>query len=132
MSMKSQRPPQRPVQFPRWMGSVVGFAVADRKTGFAPSASSVTTTVWSQALAFPVPPVEGKLMAISPGSPPATTGKFACVTPGGAIIFGGLQVFPWSVVSVDDIHGVAHDAGLEATGLHRFGDRWCAVLEVGA
>jgi SAM-dependent methyltransferase len=42
------------------------------------------------------------------------------------------QVFPWSVVSVDDIHGVAHDAGLEATGLHRFGDRWCAVLEVGA
>jgi hypothetical protein len=39
------------------------------------------------------------------------------------------EVFPWSVVGVDDILGVARGAGLEATGMHRFANRWCAVLE---
>lgn len=39
------------------------------------------------------------------------------------------QAFPWSVVGVDDIHGLARGAGLEATGMHRFAHRWCAVLE---
>jgi len=39
------------------------------------------------------------------------------------------HAFPWSVVGVDDIHGLARDAGLRSTGMHRFADRWCAVLE---
>jgi len=39
------------------------------------------------------------------------------------------QTFPWSVVGVDDIHGLARAAGLEATGMHRFAHRWGAVLE---
>ena len=39
------------------------------------------------------------------------------------------QIFPWSVVGVDAIGGIAHEAGLEATGVHRFADRWCAVVE---
>ncbi len=42
------------------------------------------------------------------------------------------QIFPWSVVGVDDIEGIAHEAGLEATGVHRFADRWCAVVETTA
>jgi SAM-dependent methyltransferase len=37
--------------------------------------------------------------------------------------------FPWSVVGVDDIDALAREAGLTATGLHRFAGRWCAVLE---
>jgi SAM-dependent methyltransferase len=39
------------------------------------------------------------------------------------------QTFPWCVVGVDDIGGFAHEAGLEATEVHRFADRWCAVVE---
>jgi SAM-dependent methyltransferase len=42
------------------------------------------------------------------------------------------ETFPWSVVGVDDIQGVAREAGLEATGTHRFAHRWCAVLEASA
>ena len=37
--------------------------------------------------------------------------------------------FRWSVVGVDVIDAVAKDAGFEAAMTHRFGDRWCAVLE---
>ncbi len=37
--------------------------------------------------------------------------------------------FPWSVVGVDAIAGVAREAGLAQTAVHRFGGRWCAVLE---
>jgi SAM-dependent methyltransferase len=39
------------------------------------------------------------------------------------------QIFPWSVVGVDDIDAIARDAGLEATQVHRFAHRWCAVVE---
>ncbi|GAB3261092.1 class I SAM-dependent methyltransferase [Nocardioides dilutus] len=42
------------------------------------------------------------------------------------------EAFPWSVVGVDDIPRIAWDAGLEATGMHRFAHRWCAVLEAAA
>jgi SAM-dependent methyltransferase len=37
--------------------------------------------------------------------------------------------FPWSVVGVDAITGLAREAGWEDIAVHRFGDRWCAVLE---
>ena len=40
--------------------------------------------------------------------------------------------FPWSVVGVEHIDALATEAGLVATGTHRFTDRWCAVLEVAA
>ena len=39
------------------------------------------------------------------------------------------QIFPWSVVGVDDIDDIAREAGLEATQVHRFAHRWCAVVE---
>ena len=37
--------------------------------------------------------------------------------------------FRWSVVGADVIDAVAKDAGFEAAMTHRFGERWCAVLE---
>lgn len=36
--------------------------------------------------------------------------------------------FKWAVVGVDDIDALAARVGLEATQIHRFGHRWCAVL----
>jgi SAM-dependent methyltransferase len=38
--------------------------------------------------------------------------------------------FPWSVVGADAVDALAAAAGLAAASVHRFGDRWCAVLEV--
>lgn len=40
--------------------------------------------------------------------------------------------FRWSVVGMDDIADVAGDAQLHVADTHRFGDRWCAVLEASA
>lgn len=37
--------------------------------------------------------------------------------------------FRWSVVGADAVSGLASEAGLRQTGLHRAGDRWCVVLE---
>lgn len=37
--------------------------------------------------------------------------------------------FRWAVVGVDDIEVAAAEAGLIVTGIHRFGARWCAVLQ---
>lgn len=36
--------------------------------------------------------------------------------------------FRWAVVGVDDIAGVASQAGLAISALHQVGERWCAVL----
>lgn len=58
-----------------------------------------------------------------PGTEPCT--GWATLSDSGLLA----EAFPWSVVGVDDIPGVARDAGLEATGMHRFGHRWCAVLK---
>ncbi len=38
--------------------------------------------------------------------------------------------FPWSVVGVDEIARLAGLAGFGRPTVHRFGERWCAVLEV--
>jgi hypothetical protein len=39
------------------------------------------------------------------------------------------QSFPWSVVGVDDIAWLARLAAYGGLTVHRFGQRWCAVLE---
>src|SRR5687768_1968478 len=94
-SMKSHMPPQRPgPQAPRWNGLVGAFAVAERNVGLSLSASVETTITWSQGREPPVALVAGKLMAMCPGAPAAITGKLTSRTPGGAIIFGALQVAP--------------------------------------
>jgi SAM-dependent methyltransferase len=43
---------------------------------------------------------------------------------------GRSDVFPWTLVGADAIEAVAHAAGLRLRSRERFGDRWCAVLEV--
>jgi hypothetical protein len=51
---------------------------------------------------------------------------------GWAILSSGDRMGPafrWSVVGADVIDSVARDAGFETAAAHRFGDRWCAVLE---
>ena len=40
--------------------------------------------------------------------------------------------FRWAVVGCDDVSEVAEQAGLAVSGLHRIGDRWCAVLVEGS
>jgi SAM-dependent methyltransferase len=62
----------------------------------------------------------------APGTEPGT--GWATLSDRGVVA----QTFPWSVVSVDDIHTLALEAGLEATEVHRFAHRWCAVLETSA
>jgi SAM-dependent methyltransferase len=42
---------------------------------------------------------------------------------------GRSDPFSWSLVGTDAIPAVAGAAGLRRTSVHRFGDRWCAVLE---
>ncbi|MBZ5740389.1 class I SAM-dependent methyltransferase [Nocardioides mangrovi] len=39
------------------------------------------------------------------------------------------EPIPWSVLGVDDVDAVAAEANLDVRGVHRLGDRWCAVLE---
>lgn len=60
-------------------------------------------------------------------SPPGTEARtgWATLSDRGLVA----QSFPWSVVGVDDIDDLAHRAGLEATHVHRFAHRWCAVVE---
>jgi SAM-dependent methyltransferase len=43
---------------------------------------------------------------------------------------GRSDVFPWTLVGSDAIEAVALAAGLRLRSHERFGDRWCAVLEV--
>jgi SAM-dependent methyltransferase len=43
---------------------------------------------------------------------------------------GRSDVFPWTLVGADAIEAVALAAGLRLRSHERFGDRWCAVLEV--
>ena len=43
---------------------------------------------------------------------------------------GRSDVFPWTLVGADAIEAVALAAGLRLRSQERFGDRWCAVLEV--
>lgn len=43
---------------------------------------------------------------------------------------GRSDVFPWTLVGSDAIEAVALAAGLRLRSQERFGDRWCAVLEV--
>jgi SAM-dependent methyltransferase len=59
----------------------------------------------------------------APGTEPST--GVATLSDGGAVA----HTFPWCVVGVDDIHAIAVEAGLVATEVHRFGHRWCAVVE---
>jgi len=60
-------------------------------------------------------------------SPPGTEARsgWATLSDRGLVA----QAFAWSVVGVDDIHDLARQAGLEATEVHRFAHRWCAVVE---
>ena len=51
---------------------------------------------------------------------------------GWAVLSSGDRVGPpfrWSVLGADAIDAVARDAGFDVATAHRFGDRWCAVLE---
>ena len=43
---------------------------------------------------------------------------------------GRSEVFPWTAVGTDAMAAVAAAAMLRVTSQHRFGDRYCAVLEV--
>jgi SAM-dependent methyltransferase len=43
---------------------------------------------------------------------------------------GRSDVFPWTQVGSDAIEAVARAAGLRLRSQRRFGDRWCAVLDV--
>jgi SAM-dependent methyltransferase len=42
---------------------------------------------------------------------------------------GRSEPFPWTLVGTDAIASVAQAAGLRHTSSHRFGARWCGVLE---
>ena len=70
-------------------------------------------------------PTSGRVVAelAPPGTAPST-GR-ATLRDGGRVAFA----FPWSVVGVDDIAGLAAGAGFPRHTVHRVGRRWFAVLE---
>ncbi len=83
---------------------------------------------------------------------PCCVGCASCSAPGGRVVVelappgtlagsgwatvsaGGETTgrFRWSVVGVDEIDDLGPRADFGTVDLHRFGDRWCAVLAVAA